>query len=362
MPAGSGLAPGSVSPSARGRHRAVHGQRHRRGAVQADQRQRHVGAAADPQQHPHEGQLRAVPHPHDVQQAVVDQGRGSDLHARAEPGRVGDDHRIAGKLPHPAATAALAATPVAPLQPEAHRPPARQRPQRRHRVHRRAQPPPHRVGDLARHRRDARVDAARDHALRLARHADPDQVHRPHVPAGQHPGRRRRAGRDAQHPGQVVAPARRDDAERGPAARRHPGQRARHTVPADRHHHVPGVRRRGRALPGVGQRARLLHRVAHAQPVQLRRDRGQQAQRPAPARCRVDDQADQIGHGSLLTGPGIWPRDLARGCPGSGPRPGPGIWPWSGPSRAARRPGYRRPGHRDRPHPRAPRTGSPRVH
>src|SRR5690242_1452760 len=259
----------------------------------------------DLQQHAQERGLRRVMHDHHVQAAVAGPGRRADLHAAAEEPAVRQHHSVPGEIPGRDPGHRFPG-PAGLLHPEADRPPAGQRAQRGNRVGGGPADQPGPVGDLAGHRREAEVGAQHGDLLGLPGDAQPEQV-KAGLLAVQDRGRgRRRAGRQAELPRQVVAPARGDQRHAAARLGDRAGQRPGQAVAADRDRHLAALRGGRGQLPGVRQARRRLHLVAGAGAVQRRGGRSQGPQRPTAARGRIDHQAQRLIHRSLLrTRPGV---------------------------------------------------------
>ena len=154
----------------------------------------------------------------------------------SEEGRVGDHDRVARRI-----RAASAGDPYG----ERHRPPAGERPQRGDRVHQRRRREAWSRWLFPRRPRAARRRCCWPRSARAGRRAHRDQVDRPGLPAAS--ARAAAAGSVGylQHPGQVIAPARRDQAVAGSGGAGGPRPAPR----PSRHRRRPPLPRRGRPPP-----------------------------------------------------------------------------------------------------------------
>ena len=120
----------------------------------------------------------------------------------------------------------------------------------------------------------------------------------PHAAFGQHAGGIGRPQRHPQRPGEVVAPADRDDAQHSAGPGHSRRERAHHPVTAERDRDIsPACGGHGQ-FPGVLKAGRGAHLVRDTGVFQHPADRRQQPWRPAAARRWVYHEAAAAGHGT----------------------------------------------------------------
>ena len=152
-------------------------------------------------------------------------------------------------------------------------------------------------GELRAFEGNAEVDTARDDLFRPVARGDTDQVYHPVTAAQQDRGRPRRVGGNAEHAREVVAAARRNDAEHAVGGRHRRGHRADGAIPADRHHGLALAGGVAGDRSGVAEAGAFLDADAGARRRERPEDGGQAADPPAAAGSGVHHEAVRItGH------------------------------------------------------------------
>jgi peptidyl-prolyl cis-trans isomerase B (cyclophilin B) len=256
----------------------------------------HMSALEDLRQVRQEAQPRHAFDQHDVEEAVVEQRAGRDLHATTVVARVRRGDRVAGELD------ALAWG--IELDLEADRPPGGERTERAIGVDEVPEPRRRLVGDAV----GLAVEAGAGDAYERPA-IDLSEVQRTRLPVRDHLARRKRILRYPKDAREVVAAAAGQDPEdRARHLAQRVGRSAGEPIPAEDDGELPGVRRRAGERAGVIEVAGLL--VANGKPAAAQRlhDLRCHTAGTSAAGGRVDDQANRagsrVGHRASLVGAG----------------------------------------------------------